>query len=383
MWDDNAYSNIIPPSIISLDEIVVKGFHRFRLYRSLRHKPDKNGAQLPATRTTDGVYLRTYFPHAGEPKAGILAHQVEYLIKNTSIHNGAIYCADNLCITLAICILMYQKYGVNIYGTGKKSKNQLPECFHDSSAIYKAFAKEPKGSWIVMYKDGVAAYLWNDSKPVIFLTTFHTPEQELVERRVRGHSERLLRKAPSVAASYNYDMPGVDVSDQLKGVYAHGFKTGKWWHPFLWRMWGDSRGSGWRLFNKVAQSPLTHRAYTEQLVVAYVTPLLPPPLYFPLSKASDRRRSQSPKGRSKRGRPLSLTKVMQSKPTMSAEAHFPIDQRFTDPKAKVGECARCAQERDRHSTHIYCSQCRIFLCLDRGCFFKVHGLHAVPPRKDK
>jgi len=62
-------------------------------------------------------------------------------------------------------------------------------------------------------------FAWMDNGPTYFLSTFHSPtEQVSLHRRVKRLGERDF-EGPRVAADYNANMGGVDLSDQKRAAF--------------------------------------------------------------------------------------------------------------------------------------------------------------------
>lgn len=83
-------------------------------------------------------------------------------------------------------------------------------------------------------KGNLVATVCKDKKPVYFLSTQSNPVgNETVSRRQRDGTVIEVPSAP-VVKSYNNNMGGMDLSDQLRGYYMTGRKSKTWWRCLLW-----------------------------------------------------------------------------------------------------------------------------------------------------
>ena len=73
-------------------------------------------------------------------------------------------------------------------------------------------------------REDLVATVWKDKRFVHFLSTQSNPTgEETVNRKQRDGT---IIQVPSV--------PGVDLHDQLRGYYAIGTKSRKWWRYLFW-----------------------------------------------------------------------------------------------------------------------------------------------------
>jgi len=76
-----------------------------------------------------------------------------------------------------------------------------------------------QGESVFHQKGNLAVTVWKDKKPVYFLST---------------HWILLAMMKLIGGTSYNSNMGGIDLSDQLRGYYMSGRKSKKWWHCLPW-----------------------------------------------------------------------------------------------------------------------------------------------------
>ena len=65
-------------------------------------------------------------------------------------------------------------------------------------------------------KEGIATIKWMDNRSVYMITTADScPLTTTVKRRQKGTSEKLSVVCPEIIKTYNYNMVGVDKSNQM------------------------------------------------------------------------------------------------------------------------------------------------------------------------
>ena len=81
----------------------------------------------------------------------------------------------------------------------------------------------------------IVVTVWKDKKPVYFLSSQSEPVgNDTVGRRQRDGTVVIqVPRAPDVK-TYNNNMGGVDLINQMRGYYMAGRKSKKWWHCLVW-----------------------------------------------------------------------------------------------------------------------------------------------------
>lgn len=119
--------------------------------------------------------------------------------------------------------------GVYAVGTCRADKKGFP-----TSLAYGN--TQPRGTLHVrMHKDrNIAAIHWTDSKGVSMLSTGEDPVVRGSKVNRWSGSKQVSVKASPIVKSYNKNMRGVDIVDQMRGSYTCMLATKKWWHRILW-----------------------------------------------------------------------------------------------------------------------------------------------------
>ena len=112
--------------------------------------------------------------------------------------------------------------GFGACGTVQVNRRGLPPSMKDSMR---------KGEKKCLQVDEVTtAIQWKDKRVVSMLTTIHSDDVVVVQRRSRvAPSGREEVKNPVAITEYNQYMGGVDRADQLLSYYGYSHRTIKWW----------------------------------------------------------------------------------------------------------------------------------------------------------
>ena len=82
--------------------------------------------------------------------------------------------------------------------------------------------------------------IWVDTKPVLTLSNYHSPEQMgfVSQRGASGQRERV--PVPAVLESYQQNMKGVDLMDKMVGYYMLHHRSKKWWRRIFFPLLATS-----------------------------------------------------------------------------------------------------------------------------------------------
>ena len=88
--------------------------------------------------------------------------------------------------------------------------------------------------------DDITYSIWVDTKPVLTLSNYHSPEQMgfVTRRGASGQRERV--PVPAVLESYQQNMKGVDLMDQMVGYYMLHHRSQKWWRRIFYYLLATS-----------------------------------------------------------------------------------------------------------------------------------------------
>lgn len=185
-----------------------------------------------------------------------------------------------------------------------------------------------QGEALFRRKNNVIATTWKDKKLVHFISTESNPVgNESVNRKQRDGTIVQVPTVP-VVKTYNKSMGGVDLHDQLRGYYALGTKSRKWWRYLFWFCIDLSIVNAFIL----EQKAINHRSRTQ--------------LKFRVELAKNLIGDFTSRGRT-------------ASSGQTEAGHWPI----TFDK---GRCKRCLKRKKTTFCRMGCQRCNKRVCLD--CF---------------
>jgi hypothetical protein len=166
---------------------------------------------------------------------------------------------DNLYGNMA---LAEQLIEMNIECTSTMRGNRIPKV--------KELVLDPKSApntWVGIAKKNVMVVKWMDRKEVKFCTTSHKhfPVKFVNVKKKRSIKDPVTGiwkcgmvdvSVIEIGADYNYNMNGVDLTDQYRVSYNLRIKTKKWWTPLFF----------WMLETCIVNAYLSYRHYLSSIL---------------------------------------------------------------------------------------------------------------------
>ncbi|XP_050297246.1 piggyBac transposable element-derived protein 4-like [Anthonomus grandis grandis] len=190
---------------------------------------------------------------------------------------------------------------------------------------------------------GVAAYLWKDSKEVIVLSNCHSSEMETVERRQKDGTKATM-PCPKAIKDYNSYMGGVDLSDQLSGLYDIDRKSQKWWRKVFYKLFLTSATNAWILFKEAHNRDVPFIVFLVNLAESLIN-----------------------LGRENAGM---VRKRCTSRPSSSSRNMVNVGDHLPIQGTTRRRCHSCSSKKIEKRTKTMCSGCKVPLCAD--CFSIYH-----------
>lgn len=97
---------------------------------------------------------------------------------------------------------------------------------------------------------GTCAVSWKDTKDVTVLSNCHGNQMTLTNRKSKDGSKTEIN-CPIMVEYYNNYMGGVDLSDQLVGLYDIDRKSNKWWKKVFYRLLMTAAVNSWIVFCEI------------------------------------------------------------------------------------------------------------------------------------
>ena len=143
-------------------------------------------------------------------------------------------------------------------GTAMKNRKELPPVIRDKQLSVAAGETQA-------FRDGrLLAVAWrakSKKNPLIMLSSSGSAQPVVVTTR-RGTAVN----KPAVVNSYNHNMNGVDVADQLTVFYSFVRKTRKWWRKLFFYLMEVSVVNSYLLYRQTVAQPRNHLGYRRAIV---------------------------------------------------------------------------------------------------------------------
>lgn len=191
---------------------------------------------------------------------------------------------------------------------------------------------------------GTCAVSWKDTKDVTVLSNCHTDETTVVKRKAKDGTRTEI-PCPSMIEFYNKYMGGVDLSDQLVGLYDMDRKTRKWWKRVFYRLLMTAAVNSYIIFTEL-KGRENKRSFLD-----YLVPLAESLIAYGRQHAKVVRRRQY-------GRPSLNSRLM------NIGDHLPVE----GPSRR--RCHRCTKRKQEKRTKTICAACNVPLC--KHCFTAYH-----------
>ena len=309
-------------------------------------KPTKRGFKvwMRADATNGFVSQLEVYTGKVEVKAekGLGKHVVENLTRILVGKHHEIY-FDNFFTSIPL-LLSLRHDGLNGCGTLKRKRLGFPSQF-----IPKLSKGLPKrGDSMSFQHDQLVIHLWQDTKPVVVISTLSQANETTTVKRKQKNGSRIDVPCPLAFDLYNKYMGGVDRNDQVRNYHTYNFKSRKFYKYIFFFLFHLSITNSFILTKQYSQTitVCNIKNFREKLAKALI---------------GDYRSH-------KRSSRLSITSAS-VKP--SSLQHFP-----RKGSANVHRCYYCSNVlHRRRQTTWQCQECHIFLChtgKEDDCFYLYH-----------
>lgn len=218
-----------PQKDLSIDEAIVKFKGRLGMKQYMPMKPIKRGIKVWVCAEASSGFVCDFQVYTGKRQDGAAEQNLGYrivhdLTRNFTGKNHHVF-YDNFFSTVKLAedLLEDQIYSC---ATTRANRKDFPK---DLAANNPHVKRLKQGEALFRRKNNVIATTWKDKKLVHFISTESNPVgNETVNRKQRDGTIVQVPTVP-VVKTYNKSMGGVDLHDQLRGYYALGTKSRKWW----------------------------------------------------------------------------------------------------------------------------------------------------------
>jgi hypothetical protein len=228
-------------------------------------------------------------------------------------------------------------------GTIRSNRKYLPEEF-------KKEQKLDSGQSKFWQSDNFVATLWQDKRPVRFLSTCCEAEGNDTVERKRKRQERVILNCPPAAKLYTLKMGGVDRSDRMVRTYSVSRASKKWWFRLFYYFLDMAVANSFILYKlSPNHEELTELEYIKSLSLALIQTFS--------------------KGDEVQPGPERKSKAPIVPPRLTTANHWPLK---TKKRKKCQQCSRRGSTGGR--TKWMCEGCNVHLCIET-CFKKYHTRH--------
>ena len=268
---------------------------------------------------------------------------------------------DNYYTSPELYLHLYNESSINACGTIRTNRRGYPKAL----VLPQRVANQKLRGFMMYSSNGpLLAYAWKDRRMVYFLTTAHVAqaaEDVTIERRGEM-GQKLQVKCPPLLPDYQKFMRGVDHGDQLISQYNAGRRSKKWWRREFFYLLEVAilnayilEGSFDQRHNQIGRKKRDLLAFRIELAEALIGTF---------------------RGKRRAGQPRIVSDDARLKPELHhLPEHSPV-ARDCVVCCKRGEVQMMERTEYRHRTHIVCSACKVYLCVnkERDCFKKYHLL---------
>ena len=260
----------IPGRDFALDETMIRFQGRSAWITVIKGKPVPVGYKL-YTVASDGYLLdfRIFRGKGGyNTPHSVLHNTVMDLVDPWKGEHRRLY-FDNLYTFSALCDAWLQK-SIQSCGTCRTNRRALPP------NLKQERGRLGKGELKAWQRGHIGCLLWNDARPVVFLSTHRRIDSLSV---IPAASGRPATTRPSVAVDYNYNKGHVDQVDQLRSYYVVQRRGRRTWPALAWWLLDMCISNAYKLWCVETSANVELLHFREQLLrqiaAAYPSPRTP------------------------------------------------------------------------------------------------------------
>lgn len=236
---------------LSVDESMIPYYGKHYAKQFIRGKPIRFGFKNWAICSSSG-YLISFDIYCGknpdrENLFGLGGDVVVQLLKQAEIpsNNGYKIFIDNFFTSVPLIRHLAEQ---GYCATGTLRSDRVQYCPLKNQ---KELQEEGRGSFDFRTAENVMLVRWADNSVVTAATNFENMSVGTVKRWSREKKARVQVPQPTLFASYNKGMGGVDIMDQNVAAYRTRMRQRKWWWPIFVYLFDVSVSNAWILNKKL------------------------------------------------------------------------------------------------------------------------------------
>lgn len=338
---------------VSRDEQCVLNNHRTNL-RNLKMAKQyiTTGIRMESITSVDGVVIDCMIDEPGVTHA----EQTSRLIRRLIFQGHVVY-MDRLYTSYKV---LMAALSANTHICGTVSDNRG---FPNEITFSAITPPLDIGEWRSRCRARICAYSWKDSAHCQIISSYHSPVEGVVLRRVRGHQGRQERTAPIAFVDFNLGMGGNDCGDMIRSQMSCHVKSKKWWKAIFCYSLDNSVIATFRIWNRLSEKKIGMRYTLNQLLLELIDERTPEERAMELGGPQYVRPGVGNIPKKKRRR---YSATAPDPTRYVGTAHMPLKAE------KKLACVNCLNNNNKRTqTKMYCSQCNFTLCLP--CFAPFHS----------
>ena len=224
-----------PSKNVSIDEAMIPFKGRLSLKQYMPLKPVKRGIKVWECADSSNGFVCDLEVYTGKqcdgnPEQG-LGHRVVRNLTRPLVGKNHHVFVNNIFNSLALTEDLLRDW-IYICETIRGNRQGIPRQIAPSTQRVKRLRQ---GESLFLHKRNIVVTVWKDKKPVYFLSSQSEPVgNDTVGRRQRNGTVVIQVPRAPVVKTYNNNMGGVDLINQMRGYYMAGRKSKKWWCCLMW-----------------------------------------------------------------------------------------------------------------------------------------------------
>ena len=209
---------------MTIDESMVefKGRLQFRQY--MPAKLTKWGLKILTLAESSSGYIhqfQVYTGREGQQEKRLTQRVVTDLLGHFQNRNIRVF-MGNFYSSPILFNELYMR-GFNACGTVRTNRKGMP------ASLLPRNNRLAKHDFRVAQKDELTCCIWQDTKPIMFLSNFHDPSSRGRVNRRSGQRVQQPVVVPKMLADYQQCIKGVDFVDKMIGYHIIQHRSKKWW----------------------------------------------------------------------------------------------------------------------------------------------------------
>ncbi|XP_044761190.1 piggyBac transposable element-derived protein 1-like [Coccinella septempunctata] len=213
-------------------------------------KPVKRGIKMWLRCDAQSGYTYDFNIYAGretEAQIGTLGERVVNSLASTIRQDDVTLCFDRFFTT--VNLLETIKYPA--LGTCMSNRRNLPKIDTKLEKSQYVFKCTPKGLLYVK---------WRDTKDVCVLSNCHSNDVTTV-KKTQKDGKKVTVQCPAMIAFYREIMGGVDLADQMSGLYELDRKSTKWWKKIFYRLMMMAAVNSWIIYCQLKKKKFLSKVF--------------------------------------------------------------------------------------------------------------------------